>query len=374
MESTLSGASLYRILHTETSEGWGGQEIRVFREMEAMRERGHTLFLAAPAKSKIYQKSREAGFEVYDLKESKPRYPSTILKFAQYLRRNQIQIVNTHSSRDGWIGGIAARLARTPLIIRSRHIEVDYPNRFTSWIGFGILPHLVFTTSQRITDRLIQELSLQWDRVATLPTGIDPKKFHAKIPPHLREIESVPAQNPLIAMISVLRSWKGHDVFLNAVEILQKQGVQATYWIVGGGPGERHLQQQIESRSLPIRMLGHREDIPEILAAIDILVLPSTGHEGVPQIILQAQACQKAVIGSQVGGIPEVIEHQVSGLLVEKADPDALARAMKQLIQSPELRRELAEEGHSAFQKKHTIQTMCEKVETHYQRFLKLES
>ncbi|MES2310193.1 MAG: glycosyltransferase [Verrucomicrobiota bacterium] len=370
MESKAQGSPHYRILHTETSEGWGGQEIRVFREMEAMRERGHQLFLAAPAKSKIFQKCKEAGFDVYDLKESKPRYPSTIFHFAQFLRKNEIQIVNTHSSRDGWIGGIAARLARTPLIIRSRHIEVDYPNRFTSWIGFGILPHLVFTTSQRITDRLIQELSLQWENVVTLPTGIDPKKFHAQIPPHLRKIESVPQDRPLIAMISVLRSWKGHDIFFDAIEILEKQNIKATYWIVGGGPGEKHLHQQIESRSLPVRMLGHREDIPEILAAIDILVLPSTGHEGVPQIILQAQACQKAVIGSQVGGIPEVIENQVSGLLVEKADASALARAMKTLIQSPELRKELAQQGHATFQKKHTIKKMCEKVESHYQKWI----
>ncbi len=366
MESTSQSSPQYRILHTETSEGWGGQEIRIFREMEAMRERGHTLFLAAPTQSKIYQEAAKAGFEVYPLNQSKPKYPSTILRFAQYLRQNKIQVVNTHSSRDGWIGGIAARIARTPLIIRSRHIEVDYPNRLTSWIGFGILPHLVFTTSQRITDRLIQELSLQWDRVSTLPTGIDPKKFHPKIANHLKKIESVPDDLPLVAMISVLRSWKGHDVYLNAIEILQKQGVQATYWIVGGGPGEKTLQQQIISRSLPVRMLGHREDIPEILAAIDILVLPSTGHEGVPQIILQAQACEKVVIGTQVGGIPEVVEHEVSGLLVEKSDPSALARAMKKLIESPELRKTLAHQGHLTFQKKHTLKTMCEKVESQY--------
>lgn len=368
MESTAQSSPQYRILHTETSEGWGGQEIRVFREMEAMRERGHELYLAAPAQSKIYQAASKAGFEVYHLNQSKLHYPSTILHFSQFLRKNKIQVVNTHSSRDGWIGGIAARIARTPLIIRSRHIEVDYPNRFTSWIGFGLLPHLVFTTSQRITDRLIQELSLQWDQVATLPTGIDPKKFHPKIPAHLRQIEGAPSEIPLVAMISVLRSWKGHDVYLNAIEILKKQGVQATFWIVGGGPGEKSLQQQIESRSLPVRMLGHREDIPEILASLDLLVLPSTGHEGIPQIILQAQACEKAVIGTSVGGIPEVIEHEVSGLIVEKADPAGLARAMKKLIESSELRKTLAHHGFLSFQKKHTLKTMCEKVESQYLR------
>ncbi len=366
MESIPPQSPQYRILHTETSEGWGGQEIRVFREMEAMRERGHSLFLGAPAQSKIYQMALAAGFEVYPLDPSKLKYPLTILRFANYLRHHKIQILNTHSSRDGWIGGLAARLAFTPLIIRSRHIEVDYPNRFTSWIGFGVLPHLVFTTSQRITDRLIQELSLQWDRVSTLPTGIDPKKFHPKISTHLRTVESVPEPLPLIAMISVLRSWKGHDIYLNAIELLIQQGVQATYWIVGGGPGEKTLQEQIRMRSLPVRMLGHREDIPDILAAIDLLVLPSTGHEGVPQIILQAQACEKAVIGTQVGGIPEVIEHEVSGLLVEKSNPVALAQAMKKLIESPELRQTLARQGHLRFQKKHTLKTMCERVESQY--------
>lgn len=364
----------YSILHTETSHGWGGQEIRVFREMEAMRHRGHSLFLAAPPQSQIYEKSRQASFEVFPLSDAKLHYPQSIWKLSCYLRKNKIQIINTHSSRDGWIGGIAGRLARTPLIIRSRHIEVDYPNRFTSWIGFGILPHGVFTTSQRITDRLIQELSLQWDRVVTLPTGIDPEKFHPKIPRHLREIEAASSSQVLVGMISVLRSWKGHDIFLNAVEKISKEHPEIAFWIVGGGPGEKHIAQQIQERRLPVRLLGHRDEIPEILSALDILVLPSTGHEGVPQIILQAHACQRAVIGSQVGGIPEVIEDEVSGLLVQKGDAEALARAIQKLAQSAELRESLSKQGHAHFLKNHTLEIMCQKVETQYDKWISLHT
>src|SRR5271170_4870086 len=140
----------WRILHTESSLGWGGQEVRVLTELEWMRAQGHWVALAAPPESAIAKRARESGILVYSLRTHKALLPLEVARLALWLVRNRVELVNTHSSNDGWLAGLAARLAMRPILIRSRHIEVNYPNRFWSGVAFRLLPRHVITTSQRI--------------------------------------------------------------------------------------------------------------------------------------------------------------------------------------------------------------------------------
>src|SRR5271170_144004 len=166
----------WRILHTESSRGWGGQEVRVFAELEWMRAHGHWVALAAHPESQIAQRARDAGLTFYALRTHKALLPFEVLRLATWLLANRVEVVNTHSSNDGWLAGLAARLSGARLI-RSRHIEVDYPNRFWSGLAFRTLPHHVITTSQRIADRLVAELGVPRARVDCIATGVDLGKF-----------------------------------------------------------------------------------------------------------------------------------------------------------------------------------------------------
>ena len=101
-----------RILHVEASSGWGGQEIRILREAEGLRRRGHDIFFAVMKRGKLIEKARAAGFVVYELNFYKIAWLKTLAWLLWILKKHQIDAVNTHSSLDSWIGGIAARLAR----------------------------------------------------------------------------------------------------------------------------------------------------------------------------------------------------------------------------------------------------------------------
>jgi hypothetical protein len=169
----------WRILHSESSLGWGGQELRVFAELEWMRAQGHWVALAADPRSAIAKRAREAGMRFYGLNTHKAALPFEVARLAAWLIANRVEIVNSHSSNDGWLAGLAARLAVRPILIRSRHIEVDYPNRFWSALAFGTLPRHVITTSQRIADRLVAELGVPAQRVSCIATGVDLKRFEA---------------------------------------------------------------------------------------------------------------------------------------------------------------------------------------------------
>jgi glycosyltransferase involved in cell wall biosynthesis len=365
---------IFTILHTEASTGWGGQEIRVFTEMEAMRKRGHSLYLAAPPISQIFQEADKSGFNPLELNSKRILFPFTILKLARALRRHQVQVVNPHSSADGWVAGLAGRLARTPLIIRSRHIEVDYPNRRTSRLAYGTLPHHVITTSERISKGLIERLRLKPDRVQCISTGIDLEKFDAKMAGTLHQELGLDSEVPLVGMISVIRSWKGHNYFVEAAKIVAVR-FPAVHFVVAGGGNDQRLEKirtwaraaKLESR---FHLLSHRTDVPNLLASYSVLVLPSTGHEGIPQIILQSHAMACPVVGTTAGGIPEVVADEKSGLLVPTKDSPALAAAINRLLENKTFRSKLATRGQAMVKASHSEEHMCLQLETLYQRYL----
>ncbi len=358
----------YVIAHTESSSGWGGQEIRILTEMIAMRERGHQLFLGASVSSAIHRKASDAGFAVHPLDDRKLNFPLAIGAAARFFRKNCVEIVNTHSSRDGWIGGLAARVARTPLLIRSRHVEVDYPRRMVSRFAFGRLPQHVLTTSKRISQRLVDELSLDPERVTCVPTGVDLKKFNPELPGGLHRELGLGPEVSLVGMIAVLRTWKGYPHFLRAARDVARNRSDVHFIIAGEGEGRRRIELFQKEFNLEQRMtlLGYREDIPNILASLSMLVLPSTAHEGIPQIILQAQAMRKPVVATTVGGIPEVVSDGETGFLVPPANSPALAEKIMEFLSNPALRRRVGEAARKRVERENSLDTMCSTLERTY--------
>jgi len=365
----------WRILHSESSLGWGGQEVRVFTELEWMRAHGHWVALAAHPASAIAGKAREAGLRFYPLQTHKALLPFEVARLAAWLVWNRVEIVNTHSSNDGWLAGVAARLALWPTLIRSRHIEVDYPNRFWSGLAFRILPRYVLTTSQRIADRLVGELGVPSSRVACVATGIDLTRFHPGIEGNLREELGLAPEVALVGMISVLRSWKGHGTFLDAAAQLLLDAKRSVHFVIAGdGPGREELAEKIahEPWKDRVTLLGHRADVPNVLSSLDVLVLPSYAHEGIPQIVLQAQAMACPVVATMVGGIPEVVEDGVTGLLVPPRDFPALAEKIGMLLYDPKLSERLGHAARVNVEQHHSLDAMGQQLlqvyETSYQR------
>ena len=355
----------WRILHSESSLGWGGQEVRVFTELEWMRAHGHWVALAAHPASAIAGKAREAGLRFYPLQTHKALLPFEVARLAAWLVWNRVEIVNTHSSNDGWLAGVAARLALWPTLIRSRHIEVDYPNRFWSGLAFRILPRYVLTTSQRIADRLVGELGVPSSRVACVATGIDLTRFHPGIEGNLREELGLAPEVALVGMISVLRSWKGHATFLEAAALLlQSLGQPVHFVIAGDGPGREELAGRIAGGPWKDRvtLLGHRADVPNVLASLEVLVLPSYAHEGIPQIVLQAQAMGRAVVATRVGGIPEVVEDGTTGLLVPPREAEALAEKVAGLLADAGLRERLGARARERVERDYSLDAMGERL------------
>jgi glycosyltransferase involved in cell wall biosynthesis len=368
----MSAQQQLRIVHSEASMGWGGQEHRVLSELKGFQQRGAWVALLAPEESEVLGRAREAGIEAQPLDTCKSRYPFNALRLKRWLCANDAQVVNTHSSRDGYLVGAAARLARVPLLIRSRHIDVAYPHLWISRHAFTTFADHVLTTSGKITGHLKSTFNLSDDRVSTVPTGIDLALFSTDGPAAELRREGNSDQLPLVGMVSVLRSWKGHPVFIEAAELLKARGINVRFVIVGAGPVRGSILRKISTCNLgdDISLTGHREDIPAVLRALDVLAIPSTGHEGIPQIGLQALACETPVVGSDTGGIPEIIRNGETGRIVAAGNAGQLADVLEAALADTEETRRMARAGRELVLAKHGLDHMLGRLEEIYSRYL----
>lgn len=362
----LSPQRTWRIVHSEASRGWGGQEHRVLAELVGFKQRGSEVWLLAPDDAELRTRAEAAGISTAPFNDAKWRYPFEAVRLACWLRRIKPDVLNTHSSRDGWLVGLAGRLARVPLIVRTRHVDVGYSNPRISRHAFTTFADLVLTTSDRITAHLRETFQLPDERVVTMPTGIDLSRFTSVG----ERADLGPA--PVVGMLSVLRSWKGHRLFLEAVRLLVRDGFPCRFVIVGEGPGRAGILKMRDEFGLKDRLelLGHREDVPEILRGMKLLVIPSTAHEGVPQVGLQALACETPVIGSDVGGIPQIIRPGETGRLFPSGDAAALAAAIQETISHPEQTRAMTERGRVMVESRHSLDSMLDKLDALYQRHI----
>jgi glycosyltransferase involved in cell wall biosynthesis len=229
-------------------------------------------------------------------------------------------------------------------------------------------PDGYITTGEMIREHLIGK-GIPADRVVSIPTGVDLGRFAPETDGRrIREEFGIPPGAFLVSMIGVLRSWKRHDLFLEAIRLLRERGLPVRALVVGDGPRRERISAAIREMGLTetVAMTGYREDVPEILAAADALVLPSVRYEGVPQVILQAMAMARPVVASPVGGIPEVVHPEETGLLCPTGDAAAYAGALVRLAGDPRLRDRLGKAGRDLVLARYTVAAMCERTEEFY--------
>lgn len=355
----------FTIIHSEASLGWGGQEHRVFAELKGFQSLGYPVGLVAPEQSVLFSRCMDAGIPAFHASFRRGSLPKEVFLLARFLKTHEPAVVNTHSSRDGWCMGIAARLARVPLLIRSRHIDVEYKTPAISRHAFTTLADHVITTSDAITGNLQRILGVSPSRISTLATGVDLTRFQP-----LGEKADLPRpiSGPLVGMVSVLRSWKGHPIFFQAIQKLKASGFQANFVVVGGGSPVDSYKSIAREHGVEdcVFFTGHREDIPAIIRSLDLLVIPSTKHEGIPQIGLQALACSTAVIGSRVGGIPEIVRENETGRIFTPNCPVSLAECIRAVFAEPQKTTQFSRRGEQLVRDEYSLNAMTQKLRDLY--------
>ncbi len=316
-----------RILHTESSLGWGGQEIRVLTEARGVAQRGHEVVIAAPAQSRIYAESPRYGIDALALPIAR-KNAAGVLALRRLLASRRFDVVNTHSSTDAWCAAIACETLRgAPALVRTRHISASMPrNAATRWLYNHATARIV-TTGERLREQVIAEAGSDPRRVVSIPTGIDVARFAPGDRAAARARVGLPAAAAIVGIVATLRSWKGHRYLLEAIARLQRPGVLLV--VVGDGPQRSALEAHAAELRMAqaVRFVGDRADVEEWLRAFDVFCLPSYANEGVPQALMQAMACGLPVLTTPVGSIEEIVHDGVTGILVPPRIREASRRA-----------------------------------------------
>ena len=359
----------FRILHTESSSGLGGQEYRVLSEAKAMSLRGHQVVIAAPGNSALARLADHEGLRCEAIPVGLSGWGLLVPKFLNVIVKHQIQIVHTHGSQDSWMAALAGRYSSCrPVIIRTRHKSTPVSASFRHTLLYRWLPHAVSTTGEAVRQQLIDHNGLHPSAVFSIPTGVDMERFRPGVPNEdVRRGLGIQGGQPVVGTVSFLRSEKGIDVFIEAIDLLKKEFPSVYCLIVGDGPEHQTLLSLIRKRRLEktIVLTGFREDIPELLQMMDVFVLPSL-EEGMPQALLQAMAMERVVVASSVGGVPEVIRHGETGFLVPPRNPSALSQHLAWLLREPNQGKAMGQTSRQLIDSHYSMETMVKKTEALY--------
>ena len=358
--------SVLSILHTESSCGWGGQEIRILTESQGMEQRGHHVTLVCCPNSKIAKAAPDYGIEVVTLPIEKKR-GSALMALRNWLKvhRQQFDVINTHSSTDAWLVALScASLRHSPAIVRTRHVSTDVSRSLpTRWLYLSSSAHIV-TTGEKLRQTLHQYNRFPLSQMTSVPTGIDLEKFSPQNKQQAREKIGVP-NKPTLGIVATMRVWKGHKYLIEAWKTLHLQFPDWQLLLIGDGPQRKNLQPMVKLAGLEesVFFLGNRNDVPDCLNAMDLFALPSFGNEGVPQGIMQAMSCGLPVVSTTVGAISEAVIDGKTGFTLAPQVQETLINYLAKLMASDELRQQMGQASLAHAKAQFGLDNMLDKME-----------
>ncbi len=353
-----------RIVHTESSCGWGGQEIRILTEATGMMERGHQLHILCVDGSNIHREAVKRGIPVTGLPIGRKNIAG-LRAIRRWLHDNPVDVVNTHSSTDSWLVALARLgLKKRIPVVRTRHISALIPQNWaTRWL-YTKGCDFVVTTGERLREYVVERTHLAAEKTLSVPTGIDAQRFVSGDRHTARQALKLPEHRIIIGIVATIRTWKGHAYLVEALAKLKQTNVELL--IVGDGPNQANVQRVVDEHQLNdrVRFVGQQENVVPWLQAMDIFVLPSYANEGVPQSLIQAMMCGIPVISTNVGSITELVVDQSTGVIVPPQNADDLAAAIQLLLANPQQREQLAIAGQQSVLSNFSLDIMIRKMET----------
>jgi glycosyltransferase involved in cell wall biosynthesis len=377
-----------RILHIHTLPVISGSGINTFLTMRGMKGNRYESVLACAPGGALIDLVQRHGMEVKTFPSLvQPLQPlkdfKAILDLTGHLMTKHYQVVHTHNSKAGFIGRLSAKLARVPVIVHTVHgfafHEQEPPWRRSLFRNLERLAshwcdQMIFI-SQPLVDWAVKEGISCTRKMARIYSGIEMDRFH---PVSIEEKNRLKAkwgleeQDAVIGMVSKLWEGKGHAFLIRAFKEIKKEKPQARLVIVGEGYLMESLKTLVSQMELSDTVIftGFIEDVPKIIATFDVAVLPSY-FEGMGRVLLEAMAMEKPVVGTRVGGIPDLIEEGLNGYLVSPGNEKELASAILKTLSDKDLALKMGRAGRKKMTDRFSAESMVRSIEGVYSELLK---
>jgi glycosyltransferase involved in cell wall biosynthesis len=304
-----------------------------------------------------------------------------LIKLYQLIREVKPHIVHTHTAKAGFLGRLAASAAGVPVVIHTFHGHVlnGYYGPIKSWLlrrmerVLSYFTDSIVAVSDQIRSQLVSYGVAPPDKIAVVPLGFELEPF-LDCEVHRGEFRSELDLNDgskLIGIVGRIFPIKNHRLFLDAAARVAIEETAARFVIVGDGVLRPEVEQHANSLGMANRVIftGWRRDLPRIYADLDVLVV-SSDNEGTPVSAIEAMASGCPVVGTRVGGMPDIIVDGETGSLVAPRDADALATAILHLLQDQKNTCRITEAARAMVQEQFTVQRLIKDTESLYQNLL----
>jgi glycosyltransferase involved in cell wall biosynthesis len=358
-----------RILHTEWSDGLGGQEKRILAEAVGLSGRGHYVALACREHAWIKNEALKLGLDVHVFPMKKMYDIHSLWMLTGFLKKNRYDVVSTHSGVDSWIGGLAAKIANVPVLVRTRHLNIPLKRSLLNFIHY--LPDMYISCGKNMRSNLVNNCGFPEEKVVSIPTGVSSDFFSVNKNSDLKSRYGLDKNAPVITNSGIFRAVKGHEITLRSVGKVIEKFPKAKFLLVGDGPDRKLLEDMAGDLGISDHVIftGFIEHVSEIYSFTDVAIL-SSWSEGLPQSLLQAMSAGVPVVSTKVGGVPEIIIHEKTGLLVEPGDDGALAQGIIRMLSDTDLAAECSKRAKDLVKHEHSLDTMIDKIEGLYRELL----
>ncbi len=345
-----------KLLHIASGDLWAGAEMQMYSLLESLV--GDSRFEVSALllnDGRLAANLRNSGIEPHIISESENGFRRIVRLAVAYAEKNRIDIAHSHRYKENVLAAILKRRGLVKHLVQTVHGAGE------PFSGLALLKSRVFSAlndyfTRRYFDRIVtvsedleRRLSDKFpsSKLLTIHNAIDPAKLSVKRSCRETRAEfGVPDDHLLIGSAGRMVPVKGYDRFIQMARAIREKSPKTGFILVGDGPQKGALMSLAKDLGLgdAIVFTGFRDDVYDIINCLDIFVISSL-HEGIPMVLLEAMAFGKPVVATAVGGIGEVIEKEISGLLVPADNPPALAEACLRLLENSELRRSLSQQS-----------------------------
>lgn len=361
------------ILQVVSSTVTSGAEKHVLLLSRTLVERGHNVMAICPPGEWLPREFESSGIQTIQMPMVGLHSFRAIRRMRRLVRQRGIDVIHTHLTRATYLGYVAGLFARVP-VISSLHVQnADFVlRRFSARRG-----HKFIAVSDHVREAMVAR-GTSPDRVVTVHNGTDlARDDFVPIAGGLsvRAELNLPADSELIGLFGRVRHEKGQAIVIEAAQDIIARRPRA--YIVFVGHAEPEYQQELWEQAVSLgveerlRFTGNRDDVPHLMQAMDVVTLPSL-TEACPMVVIEAMAMGKAVVGTNAGGTPELIQDQTTGLLVNRTAAE-VGDALCAVLESPSRREAMGRAGQERARRFFSAQAMTENIERLYRQMIEAQ-
>jgi glycosyltransferase involved in cell wall biosynthesis len=357
-------------IHIDTARTWRGGQNQVLLTVNGLRALGHRAALVAHPHGELRRRAAE-GLELIPLAARTEIDLTAAWRLARVIKRLAPDVVHAHDAHATAMASLALPLAGTlkkpPVLVVSRRVDFHLrQNSFSRWKHRQV--DCFIAASEAIRRMLIAD-GVPADRVVTVHEGIDIEHVDAAPAVNVHETFFLPHGAPLVGNVAALVPHKGQRHFIEAAHLAVQDLPDARFVILGEGELRDALERQVRDYRLEKHVLlpGFRTDVLGCMKAFDLFVMSSV-TEGLGTAMLDAMACSRAAVATRAGGLPEIVQDDITGVLVEPRDHRAMAQAIVTLLRDPPLRTRMGMAGRARVGELFTVDRMVAETAALYAR------